>query len=578
MLNERSKKPSIKNKPTLYFVLVVLVFFSQLYLEINTGGSGLFMPYNIVIWLAVTWFIAFGIFSLYFATRIILPKLGYTLLLSAGLIGPLISGVITGIEMPIEWWFRILFIVGGLLFLLILFQARFSNKQIDFILVSVVVLAVVNCLLSISQIHLAESLPFLFVSLHPLFPTGFLQQLNTNASFLSTSVIICFYLASRPLLRNRTNKYLLVLMVLNVALSAYIVFYSASRVGTLSIIVGVSLILISRWRVFVKNKPPCAALILALVFGIGAAMSSDSSTQLATKANSTFQHANVRIGIYETSLELIRKEPILGYGIGSFSSQFVEQAGTYIQKHPETGLADMPALSHPHNEFLFWFIEGGIIAVLGIFAFCTAILTALVSIGFQRGGAYAALLFPIVLHTQVELPFYLSSLHWFLFLFICYVVLNHTKVSYAFLPSQVLRKTLALTSVLILCLGSLFLFNTLKANQGITQYWQQMNGQLSLLTEASQNLYFSRYAERNIMAVNGVDSLENNDVERVKLFINWAESYLELYPDYVIRTILIKAYKHLGDGDKTCSIMKKSLFLYPKNQDLLALNKSLNCL
>ena len=565
------------NKGKLYLLLITIVFFSQLYLENNVGGSGLFMPYNTFIWLAVTWFIAFSILRLYFETKIIIPRPAYTILLLAGLVGPLLAGVIAGITMPVEWWFRFLFIAGGFAFLFGLFQAELSKKQIDFILIAIITLGVVNSLLSFSQIHFAESLTYLLVSTHPLFPTGFFQQVNTNASFLSTTVLICFYLASRPVFRNQVNKLLLLLTLLNTVASTYVVFYSSSRVGTLSLIIGLGLIFVSRWRMLIKTKVLSISLIFALAIGVGAAVSSDSSVRLAAKANSTFEHASARIGIYTTSIELIKKEPIWGYGIGSFEREFVEAAGKYIQNNPDSGLADIPSLNHPHNEFLFWFIEGGVIAVLGILAFCFAVMSALIRLGIQRGGAYAALLFPIVLHTQVELPFYLSSNHWFLFLFLCFMVLSHKTTKISFQSSLAFKKVLVVTAALIFCMGSLFLVNTLKANRGITQYWQQMNGDLGLLVDASQNLYFSRYAERNIMAINGVTSIAEGKSEQVKFFINWAESYLVLYPDYVIRDILIKSYHYLGNREKACKNMSEALFFYPKNKVLLELDSKLSC-
>lgn len=577
MLREQFKSILNQNQSNVHLSLVVVVFFSQFYLQNNVGGSGLFMPYNIAIWLSVTCLIAFGIFRLAFQRKIITPAPIYSFLLLTGLIGPILSGAITGIDMPVEWWFRFLFIAGGFLFLFSLFQASFSTKQIELILLAIISLGLANGIFSFIQIHFADSLTYLFVSTHHLFPSGFFQQINTNASFLSTVVLICCYMASRPLFRKQNNNLLMCLIIVNVFFSTYIVFYSASRVGTLSLLVGLCFILVSRWRKFLKVKFFAIMILFSIAIGILSAANSESSVRLASKANSTFQHANARIGIYTTSIELIKKEPILGYGIGSFQKEFTEEAGRYLQKNPNSALADISALNHPHNEFLFWFIEGGLIAVFGMLAFCTAIMFAIVQLGIERGGAYTALLFPIVLHTQVELPFYLSSNHWFIFLFLCFMVINHKAVQMTFQPSLIFRRLLMFSSVLILFIGCLFLLNTLKANRGITQYWKQLDGELNLLLDASQNLYFSNYAERNIMALNGVANIHIGNEKEVKHFIDWAENYLTLYPDYVIRKILINAYDYLGEQTKACIKMQKSLFLYPKNKDLLALNSQLSC-
>ncbi|VTR25979.1 Lipid A core - O-antigen ligase and related enzymes [Serratia fonticola] len=84
---------------------------------------------------------------------------------------------------------------------------------------------------------------------------------------------------------------------------------------------------------------------------------------------------------------------------------------------------------HPHNELLLWWVEGGLIALLGMLILVWAGLKLVArsrlrdmqafSYGKASAGEALALcvaLLPIALHSQTEYPFYLSALHWLVFL------------------------------------------------------------------------------------------------------------------------------------------------------------------
>ncbi|MGR5542485.1 O-antigen ligase family protein, partial [Vibrio campbellii] len=72
----------------------------------------------------------------------------------------------------------------------------------------------------------------------------------------------------------------------------------------------------------------------------------------------------------------------------------------------------LPAMDHPHNETLYWGVEGGIIPLVGLLL--TAILTFTRVAQAKKGTRLAllALFVPILLHSQLEYPFYHSAIHW----------------------------------------------------------------------------------------------------------------------------------------------------------------------
>lgn len=67
-----------------------------------------------------------------------------------------------------------------------------------------------------------------------------------------------------------------------------------------------------------------------------------------------------RIIMWETSLNLIKKNPVLGIGIGNFKPAFVEYMNDHNIKLPGNKMRH----DHPHNLFLFIAVEQGIISLL----------------------------------------------------------------------------------------------------------------------------------------------------------------------------------------------------------------------
>ena len=558
-------------------LLTLLFLAAPFFVQYHIAGEGLFMPFNVTEWLVMSWIIGFSLYTLTSKHQLVLPRHYWAFL--ALPLGIVVSGFITGIQLPVNWLFRVLFIFGGVSFLFLLFQSNFNARDVNRILLIVVLSTLINAIIGALQIHFPSQVIDLLPAAQGGRPTGAFQQVNTNASYLATGLLISFYLAASPahqLGRDKWQNLKIMTLAITIALSAYIIMLSASRVGTLSVGVGFIIILICRWPQL-RRKKIVLSIILTAFLG-GAVMGNSGVEQLGKKFDNTFeQYSSARMGIYQVSLEIIKQKMFFGHGIGSFDQVFVEQAAVYLSDAPESNLANIPSINHPHNEFFFWLIEGGIISIIGILVAGFAVVLALIRVGWSRGGAYGALLLPISFHTQVELPFYLSAIHWFLFLFIIFIVLRHNIQVVSFMPSRSFKLLSKISAVTLVIISTFFLVNTLRANQGIVQYNKEATGNVHLLEDALNNIYFNNYAERSIMAMSGVYSIAHNEKAKTITFTQWAENYLQLHPDYVVREILVKAYRYLGDEEKMCMTLNKGLFLYPKNLELLKLNDEVQC-
>lgn len=99
------------------------------------------------------------------------------------------------------------------------------------------------------------------------------------------------------------------------------------------------------------------------------------------------------------------------------------QKTDFQRRHPNHELRDA-YVTHPHNELLFWQVEGGgLIATLGILL---SFITILVLAWCSRARYTIVLLFPLALHNQVELLFHITATAWFACVFLIFIAVSHT--------------------------------------------------------------------------------------------------------------------------------------------------------
>lgn len=116
--------------------------------------------------------------------------------------------------------------------------------------------------------------------------------------------------------------------------------------------------------------------------------------------------------VYQVSLELFQNNPI-GYGFFGYSDK----------------LMDITALAYPHNIFLEWLLQGGIL----LFLICSVILVKSILKMFRmvKINPYHIFLIPITVQVLVMLQFSFSYLQLSLFWFCCtYIMTYHDNKCY----------------------------------------------------------------------------------------------------------------------------------------------------
>jgi O-antigen polymerase len=543
--------------------LTLLFMIVPFYSYPNQGWPSLALPYNTSVWSIDSWIVATGILLLSVNKQFSYPRL-WPFFLAFPII-VILSSLLAETPSPIDWLFRQLFILGGLFFLFALFQFKIKQKVLDNFLLIIVLATGLQALLGAMQIIAPESLPLWFPKSNDTVPRGMFQQVNVLASYLATGLVTALYLISRPSFRF-SSKLIQLCLVVCFTLSVYVIIASGSRVGLLSMLLSIPVVLLSRYQQLRPHKLLLVILFITSCCGIGAGQvglhkTMDKSVQLTDG-----RYSSARIAMYSIGLELVEQEPLHGYGLGGFLGAWNKQSSDFVTRHPEVVL---PAVvTHPHNEILFWMIEGGLLVVAGIIAVIIGIMLALFRCGFQRGGAYAAMLIPISLHTQVEHPLYTSSLHWFLWLFLIYLLLRHQINTVDTSLSQVATRLIQLIAILLAVGIPVFMYNTARAQSDLFDFLYDKHKQPPYLQLALNNIYTKTMAEKIAMRSMLYASIENDDKSKVQTFENWALDYVDTRPELKMYEDLISASVFLRPEGKGCDAIAAGRAMYAHNKPL----------
>lgn len=237
-------------------------------------------------------------------------------------------------------------------------------------------------------------------------PYGPFLQINVMASFLATGLALVLWLYySAPVARWPA--------VAALSLLAFSLAFCQSTIGYL----GAGFVLVSlsalAWR-YGRGRVLAAWAGVIWGAGLGKSLFLLLGVHILDHEFGRFS----RLQVWEACLWLIRQKPLFGWGYGRFDAVLPEAFRALGVNQAEQVL-----FTHPHNEILYWLVEGGLVAGLGL----ALLLAWYLRLGLrawrqarQAGDAgmsgRAALGWflcttPVLLHTQVEYPLYQSSLH-----------------------------------------------------------------------------------------------------------------------------------------------------------------------
>jgi O-antigen ligase len=566
MDNNKSQTSFSKWKP-IEIMLAVLFLLAPFYYHFNIGGEGLRVPNNITVWIVATTIIWYSFYRVLKWQSFVIPK--YFIYIAAFPILITLSGFVTGVEQPLKWLFRLLFIWGGLAFFLSLFQHGLKRGRFDRILFVIVLSALMHAFVSIAQVLLQADMPFWLPKPLNGVPSGLFQQINNQATYQVTAILIALYLTTRPLLL-KGKWWFQSIIVVSVACAAFVLSVSGSRIGILSLILGLLISIPALWQRYKSNKKSSSAVLIALLvgfstgfvdFGIGK-LQGDNKVLDKTVAMQSGYSGSARLGMYSISLDLIKQQPVFGHGIGSFPRVWQYAKPDFYQFHPDAILPNK-FVSHPHNETFFWLVEGGIIAGIGLLATIVGVMLALKRLGWQRGGAYAAILLPVGLHTQVELPFYTSGIHWVLFVLLLVISCHGPIIKRPLGMSTMAIKTAGYTSSVLALIALVFFAQTIRAHFDFDDFYNSPLSEQVSFKHAYANPYLRTEAQWIDMSSILYSSIEQRLDDNVETYVKWGEKLLLEKPDVALYQKLADGYYYLGKRDEFCSVITRGLEIYP---------------
>ncbi|XKE47208.1 Wzy polymerase domain-containing protein [Halomonas organivorans] len=386
----------------------------------NLGGTGLRMPHNAAVWMGFGVMMAIAMWP---ATRGVIRYSSFHIGLGLLLLAFWLPFLWTWNEASLIALPRMLGVTAGAILLLGLAQLQLTQRDWWWLGLAILLGALLETLLSYAQLYWLEPGNWLGYDVNYQYPYGIFQQKNVLASFLLTGLAVSAWLiieAKRTWERGIT--------LLAPLFIPAILWFAASVIGWLATAIVIPLILAYLWS---QHRNLFKWWAGALVIGaLLAYLLWNPAEDSLRSAESVARTSGSRWYVLTHSLRMILESPFLGWGYGRFQHDFLYSFADWRAAQPinQPEIVEpyiWETFSHPHNELLFWGVEGGLLPMLALLLFGGWVLWRICAHGAKgKRLMLAALLLPLALHSMTELPFYHSQTSWLGFILLLGLVAN----------------------------------------------------------------------------------------------------------------------------------------------------------
>lgn len=564
---ESNKTKAPLNRYFLYMLgatfLVAMHFFMP-----NPGGSGLALSFNPTTWITASFAIAIGCYQL--GTNKTLRYSKLTIILFA------CCCILTfPIFLPSAEWgeaiHRIIGLWAGFSLFVLLQQFRFSNGQkqalLWFILVAVAIEAVFGW---VQYLYLQPGNIFGYNTLANR-PYGIFQQPNVMASFLATGLVLSGYMLARQPQKYRRDPLLLTFIVLIPIITVPLILVIASRTGWLTAIVGSLLVLPYLWKFSTKRRFAfwVSAILAGLLIGnVGSNLATDTTSDLIQyKAD---KQGDIRTTFYKQGLDMIIEKPLTGYGYGKFEPAYMLYTARQHQLNTDYPVGT-PALDHPHNELMMWGVEGGAVPVIAIIITALFVLYKIYSARNGTRLALLGLLTPLVIHSQLEYPFYHSAIHWITFIVLLFWLDQRTAKYKMWRFSKISKVALRVSSLVLPMVTAFYMISALHTNYVLTQFEKSQPKQPELLDKVTNPVVWKDRFDWDVYSTYLTIGLYTADPKLIQPYIDWSQDIISRKPRPAFYTNLILAHQGMRNESKAKLIRSEAEFLFP-NKDFSKVN------
>lgn len=520
----------------------------------NPGGAGLYLPFNAWGWIFASLVIALGLWQVTLRQRLVISSLQLGLWLGALLL--LLPMTYPGFELQDYAIPRLLGLFAGLLFLFGLYQWRLERPTRDRLLYLLLGAVAIEALLGLVQYYLLTPGNWIGYDIRANRPYGIFQQPNVMASFMATGLALAIWLE----LRKEGNPWLQGLCYGVIVSTSLLLVVLQSRVGQLGGLLALILLVPQLYR-----QRQLGRMLGLAGLGIALGLLSLYGLAGAKRGLEIYQSGGMRSIYWPYAAKLIAEAPWTGWGYGSFESVFLQHYMADKAQHPAMVQIEYN-LDHPHNEFLYWAVEGGIAPMLGMVLMGGALLWRVSRTGWVRGPALLALVTPILLHTQTEYPFYHSIAHWWALLLLVHVLDAEVEEGaeaswreYTYRPWLLLR----FAAIAIPLIVVPFMLTAIHTAWVVTQYERGGYKQPALLLDIVNPMAWLTRVEFDVNAVRLAVGLQANNPTELEAYLDWGEAFVRHTPRANIYANMVLALKALGRTAEAESLRSRALQLYP---------------
>ncbi|CNH68451.1 lipid A core-O-antigen ligase [Yersinia thracica] len=530
----------------IVLLLMAITFVSMMHYEINRGGAGLHLPHNIVIWAMM----ALLVMVLYWPhseeARAVNAPSHRWLLLGALLLT--LPGLWPASLQHIGAWLpRVLGLWGGIILLLGLFRLKLHHNARQTWLLLILLSAWGQATLTLLQwfVFTADNWMEFDITKRPY---GMFQQTNVLASYLATGYGIAAYLFMAS-----GNRVIRGISALTLLVFPGILMLLQSRIGWVGGVATLALLSLYYWR----QRKMAWLWLFSLLSLLGAFYLQEQMkvSMLVSKGTSNQE----RWLMLEYTWQMIQQRPWTGWGYGSFES-------TFARELVQNGLVFDGSVypSHPHNEVFYGWVEGGIVALVGMLVLAAGYIKPLL---IQPKTVFPlwVLTLPIALHLMTELPLYQSAGHWLVLILLGRLMVPENMLVPIASPPPQWRRWLQGAIVLSALCTLLFMVTGFKTGRVLTL--SERSGLVNMQPlDKLINPYIQWERYQYIRHINLLLQFNQNpDPALLTQFRVWAEQYIQLHNDPNVYLSLIMITHYQNDLTQAKHLRETAHALYPLN-------------
>lgn len=536
-----------------FYLLLGMHFFMH-----NPGGAGLYLPFNAWGWIFASLVIGLGLWQVTLQQRLVFSSLQGWLWLGALLL--LLPMAYPGFDLKDYAIPRLLGLFAGLLFLFSLYQWQLVRASRDRLLYLLLGSVAIEALLGLVQYYLLIPGNWLGYDTRANRPYGIFQQPNVMATFMATGLVLAGWLELRgnanPWLKGLRYGVILAVSLLLVALQ--------SRVGQLGGLLALLLL------VPALHRQRRLAQVLGLVaLGVGLGIASQYGISGVKRGLEAYQSGGMRSIYWPYAAKLIAQSPWVGWGYGSFETTFLHHYMADKALNPAMVQIEYN-LDHPHNEFLYWAVEGGLAPMIGMVLMGGALLWRVSKAGWVKGAALLALVTPILLHTQTEYPLYHAIALWWALLLLVYVLDAEVEEGlqasgraswreYVYRPWLLLR----FVAIIIPLLVVPFMLTAIHTAWVVTKYERGGYKEPTLLLDVVNPMAWLTRVEFDVNSVRLMVGLQANNHAELEAYLDWGQAFVRHTPRANIYANMVIALDALGRKEEALALRREALALYP---------------